>query len=80
MSEMQKNESIERFSEGLQKAADRARQLARAQGAPMWEQVASGIEALRSTGMARYYTKSISRAQALAMLDHKVEKLSGALH
>lgn len=69
MADMERNESIERFKEGLSKAADRARALVKAQGNTTWLQVATGFDQMRTTGMVWYNAKAISRQQALAMLD-----------
>lgn len=68
---MERNESIERFEEGLKKAASRARELGKAQSNTNWEKVALGLDQMRSNGMAMYHAKAISRAAAIALLDQK---------
>ncbi len=68
---MERNESIERFEEGLKKASSRARELGKAQNNSNWEKIAIGLDQMRSNGMAMYHAKAISRATALALLDKK---------
>lgn len=76
MSEMQKHESIERFSEGLKQAADRARMLGIAQKQPLWTQIATSLEQMRSNGMVIYSQKALTRQQALGMLDAMQGKMA----
>lgn len=71
---MEKNESIERFSEGLAKAADRARQLAKLQKNKSWLQVAINLDGLRIKGEQMYRSREISRQEALAIADRIVDK------
>ena len=71
---MEKNETIERFNEGLCKASDRARQLAKAQKNKMWLQVAINLDELRSKGMTMYNGHQLSRQDALDIADAIVSK------
>lgn len=75
MSEMEKNESIERFTEGLLKAASRARELGKAQKNSAWQAVATQLDMLRSNGLKMYKAKGISRQVALDMLDRREQKM-----
>lgn len=72
---MEKNESIERFTEGLEKAADRARQLSKAQKNPMWDVVASGLDGMASSGRAMFFAKALSRNHALSLLDARESRM-----
>ncbi len=76
MSDMEKNESFERFSEGLLKAASRARELAKAQQYPTWNIIANNLDQLRKNGTLMYESRAISRQSALDILDRR-ETLMG---
>jgi len=75
MSDMEKNESIERYREGLKKAADCCRQLGAAQKNRQWNQIAFNLEGILQKGMTIYRNKSISRSDALAMIDNRVKTM-----
>lgn len=71
---MEKNETVERFYEGLAKASDRARQLAKAQKNKMWLQVAINLDELRSKGEVMYRGHQLSRQDALNITDAIISK------
>jgi hypothetical protein len=71
---MEKNESIERFVEGLSKASDRARQLAKAQKNSSWLQVAINLDELCRKGRQMYASRQISRQDALGIADQIVSR------
>lgn len=69
MSDMSLQESTERFDLGLQKAADRCRELAKMQKQPQWLTVATELDALRAKGMMMIRSKALTRQEALAAAD-----------
>ncbi len=69
MSLMQKNESFERFSEGLKKSISRAKELGVAQDNYNWTKIAILLEGLLNKGIGFYNAKQISRQDTLAILD-----------
>lgn len=71
--DMNEKDSIERFTEGLKKAADRARELGRAQKSKHWMQVANGLDGIRVKGMQMFRAKALSRTDVLKMLDNFVD-------
>lgn len=62
MSEMNLQESLERYKESLSRAASRARELGKLQNNSMWERVATQLEIIKNRGCdiakARGLTKS----------------------
>lgn len=74
MSIMEKNESMERFTEGLKKAASRARELGKAQKNNSWFQVAHHLDGLRKNGETMFSSRQISRQESLAIVDQIVSK------
>lgn len=75
MSDMERAESMERFREGLKKAADCCRQLAAAQKNRDWTKIAFNLEGVLQNGVKIYQSKSISRNDALSMIDRKVQTM-----
>lgn len=69
MAEMLPIESMERFSEGLKKAASRARELGDAQKNRNWYKIAFMLEKLLHNGTEMFKGKSISRQDALAIVN-----------
>lgn len=69
MSDMTDGETIERFREGLTKAAARARELAMAKGSANWLKVASMLDAMREQGTAVHNSKPLTRTEVVNMLD-----------
>lgn len=80
MAEMEHTESFERFSEGLKKAASRARELGSAQKNRDWNKIAFNLETLIERGKTIYARRALSRDQVLAMLDSKVKKTDEKLN
>lgn len=74
---MELNETTERFEQGLQKAADRCRELAKMQKQPQWLTVATELDAIRAKGMMMIKSKALSRQEALAAAD---KIAGGAVH
>lgn len=71
MSDMTLQESMERFTEGMKKAASRARELGDAQKNRSWYKIAFNLEKLMEHGVAMYKAKAISRQDALAIVDRR---------
>lgn len=76
MSNMERNESIERFSEGLKKASSRARELAVSQGQPMWISVATSLEGLLDKGMKMANSFSRSKSDIEADLQRHTDTMT----
>lgn len=72
---MEKNESIERYVEGLKKAADCCRHLGAAQKNREWNKIAFNLEGLLQKGAAMYRNKAISRSDALAMVENRISTM-----
>jgi hypothetical protein len=62
---------MERFSEGVKKAASRARELGDAQKNRNWYKVAFMLEKLLANGTAMFNGKSISRQDALGIIGRR---------
>lgn len=75
MSDMQEQESIERFIEGMKKAASRARELAAAQKNNDWLNVAKMLDGVRVNGIKLYNGRSMTRQDTLALLDQRQKGL-----
>lgn len=73
MSEMQESETIERFVEGLKRAASRARELAAMQKNDTWYTVATSLDNLRISGTKIFRGRALTRQDALKMLDDRVK-------
>lgn len=74
MSEMNAAESIERFSEGMKKAASRARELGDAQRDRNWNKLAFQLEKILSQGIDIFKQKSLSEAEVMAMTEHRMKE------
>lgn len=75
MSEMTYNESGERWTEGLKKAAARCRELGIAQDKKiMWDQIAESLDGIRKSGETVIVSKALSRAAVLESVDRRVGK------
>ena len=80
MSDMSLQESMERFSEGVKKAASRCRELGDAQKNRNWYKIAFNLEKLLSSGTEMYKSKAISRNDALAILDMREKTMNKDLN
>lgn len=80
MSDMSLMESMERFSEGIKKAASRARELGDAQKNRNWYKVAFNLEKLLENGTTMFKAKAISRQDALSMIDRRESMLNKDLN
>lgn len=80
MSEMSEKESKERFTEGLKKAASRAREIAKITGSPMWTQIAYTVDEIRRSGGKLMQMSALTRFDVLSMLDHREKKISAQLN
>lgn len=69
MSDMTLQESIERFNEGLKKAASRARELAVAQKNNNWRTIADNLDGIRHKGRTLYQSHALSRQETLVIAD-----------
>jgi hypothetical protein len=72
MSEMQENESVERVREGLKKAASCARQLAKAQKNPAWNDYALQLDHMGVSAKALSEAGVVSHEEASAMIDRMI--------
>lgn len=66
---MELSESIERFEEGLKKAAARARELAKAQKYNKWMELAAQLDKIRAQGMSIIRAKALTRKEELVAVD-----------
>lgn len=80
MSIMQENETAERWTEGLKKAADRAKQIGTLTEDKSWLHLAIQLDALRQKGEALITQKSLSRKRVLEMCDVRALEISGKTH
>jgi len=69
MSEMTQTETNERWSEGLKKAASRARELSVSRKNLNWSAIAASIDGIREKGERMIVTSPLSRSQVIADLD-----------
>jgi len=67
--EMTRNESLERWCEGMKMAADRCRELGKQVKNPMWNLIATNLDNLRMKGEAICVSKGLTRGQILASVD-----------
>ncbi len=80
--QMNDKETIERMDHGLRKAADALRKIGSVRKSNDYKLLADGVDKLRYNGMDLYRKKQISRQEALAMIDLKVDKMvdQGTVH
>lgn len=71
MVDMTLNESMERFREGIKKAASRSRELGILQKNSNWTKIAFQLEKLLHNGNKLYSGHAISRGEALKILDSR---------
>jgi hypothetical protein len=71
---MEEKETIERFVQGLQLAASRARELGVAQKNNAWVQIANSLDGIRTKGVAFHRATALTRQQTLRMIDDRVGK------
>lgn len=71
MSEMTDVEAFERFSEGMKRAASRARELGVSQKSNDWGNVANMLDGIRTNGEKMYRARALSRQDVLKMLDER---------
>lgn len=71
MSDMQTNETIERFVEGMKKASARARELGAAQQNKDWQRIAEFLDGIRAKGVTLCKSRALGRQEVLGMLDHR---------
>lgn len=76
MSEMNAVESIERFSEGMKKAASRARELGAAQKDRNWNKLAFQLEKIMDQGMNIFKQKALSESEVMAMTEHRISEMN----
>lgn len=67
------HESFERFSEGLRKARDRAKELAKHNKSQDWKAVAVQLNVLLENGRELYKQGYMARQQALMLTDQWAE-------
>lgn len=71
---MNEIESMERFTEGLKKAASRCRELGKLQQSNGWDALTASFEGLLRNGQKLYSSSVMSRHDALKMLDEQYGK------
>jgi len=69
MGEMQKNESVERFKEGMKKSISRCRELAVASGDRHFNMIAFNLEKLFNHGMNALNSKQLADAEINNLLN-----------
>lgn len=69
MSEMTPQESIERYNEGLKKAASRARELGKLQKNKYWDQIANSLDGIRDQGLKLFYGRPLTEQEVQQMID-----------
>lgn len=69
MAEMQKNESLERFREGLLKAISRCRELAKAGGDRHFNMIAFNLEKILNQGMSAFNSKQLADIEINRLLN-----------
>jgi len=72
---MFENETMERFNEGLAKAADRAKQLSKLNGSHEWRMIAVHLNSIVTQGQALAATRSLTRQQVLDMTQDYADKM-----
>lgn len=75
MSDMTETESMERFVQGLKKAASAARGLSTSTGMKLWLNIANTCDEIRGNGVKLSKMTSLSRFQVLNMLAQREDKL-----
>jgi hypothetical protein len=76
MSDMTEGEALERFTEGLKKAASKAREIGAATGLLLWNDIARTLDELRENGTKLSQMTALSRFDVLAMLDERQKTLA----
>lgn len=75
MSDMHETETIERFVEGMKKAAACSRQLAAAQKNDGWLKLATVMDGIRVNGVKLFNGRALNRQDTLTMLDQRQKQL-----
>lgn len=76
MSDMTEGEALERFTEGLKKAASKAREIAGQSGLLIWNDIAKTIDEMRENGTKLSKMTALSRFDVLAMLDKRAKTVA----
>lgn len=66
---MQEKDSIERFIQGLKKAASAARELTKIMKYPMWDQIAISMDGIRQKGELMIRGKALTRQEVLRKIE-----------
>jgi hypothetical protein len=72
--DMTRNESLERFKEGLKIAADRCRELGKQTNSVMWGLIATNLDQLRAKGEKIVLDKGLTQTQILKSVDNFQER------
>lgn len=73
MGDMSFQETAERWTDGLQKAASRCRELGAAQDKKLiWDKIAESLDGIRKSGETVIVTKALSRKEILESVDRRV--------
>lgn len=81
MSEMEKAETIERWTEGLKRAISRCRELGKAQGKESdWNKVATQLEMLKVNGDKLMAGKALTRPQIELITEARLKELGMRLN
>lgn len=73
---MESCESIERFREGMKKAASRARELGSAQKDRNWNKLAFQLEKILLQGMDIFGQKALSEQEIMSMTEHRISEMN----
>lgn len=76
MSDMSEGEALERFTEGLKKAASKAREIGALTGVDIWSDIAGTIDNIRNNGKVLAGMTALKRFEVLTMLDERQKNLT----
>lgn len=76
MSYVSEAESLEFFVEGLKQSSSAARQLARLQDHPIWDDISKILDEMNNSGVELAHSKPLSRQGTLNALDIRQNKMA----
>jgi hypothetical protein len=75
MSDMTAHEAVERFDQGMKKAASRARELAAAQKNRHWNKLAFQLEKIRDEAMRFYAAKPLTEQEVTRIVERRISEM-----
>jgi len=79
LTRISERETLEFFNEGLKEAASAARQLGLAQEHPIWTDISTLCDHIRSQGIQLFTSRGLSWTETLKILDDRQNMTSGVL-